>query len=400
MKMKKRLSAALLALCMAASMTACGDKTESSSKAAETTAASAAAGTTASAAETTAAPETSAPAANTAPEETKVPEEKAEAKLEYWAEDSEIKDTIIDWVKAVTDPDSPRFIPVEDRIVVSDMDGTLIGELYPAYFDHCMFVHRALYDEDYKDKASEEMKEFAHQLEEAFKVRTLPKGIEKTHAKFAAEAYKGMTYDELLAYTREYMKTPAEGFENMTRGEAYYKPMASLLDYLRANDFTIYVVSGTDRTLSRALCEDMFGIAPNYVIGTDTTIVGTAQGDADGMDYLYKPDDQTIFGGEFITKNLKMNKVSAIVHEIGKVPVLALGNSTGDLSMAEYVYQNQKYDGRAYLLLCDDTERDYGKPDVAESLRKTCDELGFYTVSMKNDFATIYGDNVTLTKTE
>ncbi len=316
------------------------------------------------------------------------------AKLEYWTEGSETAKSIEDYVRTVTDPNSEKFIPVEERIVVSDLDGTLIGELFPAYFDYCMFVHRALYDENYN--APEDMKEFAHELEESFKTRTLPKGSETIHAKYAALAYKDMTIDELKEYTFKFMESDAEGFTNLKRGEAYYKPMKSLVDYLRANDFTVYICSGTDRTLVRALVEKMFDIPANNVIGTDTTMVASGQGDTDGLEYVYQPDDKVIFGGEFITKNLKMNKVAVIEQEIGIVPVLALGNSSGDLSMAQYTVQNDKYEGRAYILLCDDTEREYGKPDSAKSLKETCDKNGFYTVSMKNDFATIYGDNVTL----
>ncbi|MBQ8133759.1 MAG: hypothetical protein IJ192_05070 [Clostridia bacterium] len=100
--------------------------------------------------------------------------------LEYWTEGSEVAQSIKDYVKQVTDPKSDKFIPVEDRIVVSDLDGTLMGELYPAYFDYCMFVHRALYDDSYE--ALEDMKAFARELEESIKTRTLPKGFETVHA--------------------------------------------------------------------------------------------------------------------------------------------------------------------------------------------------------------------------
>ena len=142
--------------------------------------------------------------------------------------------------------------------------------------------------------------------------------------------------------------------------------------------------------------EENFGIPANLCIGTDVTFTATGMGDTDGMDYTYKPDDQLVFGGEYITKNLKFNKVWFIAREIGKVPVLALGNSSGDLAMGQYTVNNSKYDARAYMLLCDDTEREYGKLDVAEKFKKSCEDLGFTTVSMKNDFATIYGDDVTL----
>lgn len=401
--MKKRLTAAVLALTLALGAAGCGsdkgsnNETVTTTTTAATTAAPETTTTTTTTAAETAAPETTTTAATTEAAEDK-PEETKEAKLEYWTEGSEVAQSIVDWVAEVTDPKSDKFIPEEDRIVVSDLDGTLIGELYPAYFDHCMFVHRALHDDTYE--APEDMKEFALELEEAFKTRTLPKNCDVIHAKFAAEAYKGMTIDELREYTREFMKSEAEGFVNLTRGKAYYWPMKSLVDYLRANGFTIYVCSGTDRNLVREIVKEMFDIPANNVIGTDTTLVAENQGDDDGLDYLFKPDDEVVFGGEFITKNLKMNKVAVIAQEIGIVPVLALGNSSGDLSMAQYTTLNQHYDGRAYLLLCDDTEREYGKPDTAASLKKTCDELGFYTVSMRDDFATIYGDDVTLAKSD
>ncbi|MBQ8966908.1 HAD family hydrolase [Ruminococcus sp.] len=395
--MKNRIFAAVAAMVLVFSMSACGSKEEpAKEKSTEKTAATTTVVSLEEPETTTAAPEEK-PAETEAPaeDEEPTPEEEKAVSLEYWTEGSEVAKSLVEYVEAVTDPDSDKFIPEEERIVVSDLDGTLIGELYPTYFDHCIFVHRALYDDTYD--APEDMKEFAREVEKSLEeTGKLPDNCETTHAKFAAEAYKGMTVDELKDYAKEYLKTEASGFENLTRGDAYYKPMKSLVDYLEANGFTFYVVSGTDRTLVRAICEEMFGIPANHVIGTDTTMVAEGQGDTDGLDYMYRPDDEVVFGGEYITKNLKMNKVAVIAQEIGMVPVLALGNSSGDLSMAEYVTLNDKYEGRAYLLLCDDTEREYGKPETAEKLKTTCDELGFYTVSMRDDFATIYGEDVTL----
>ncbi len=91
--------------------------------------------------------------------------------------------------------------------------------------------------------------------------------------------------------------------------------------------------------------------------------------------------------GNLTQKNQKMNKVVTIVDEIGAPPLLVFGNSSGDVSMAQYALQNG---GRAYMLLCDDTERDYGDPETAASFAQTCRELGFETVSMRGEFETIY----------
>ena len=391
MKKTNRLLSAALALCISLSAAACGNKDSSSKAKTKATTTTAATSSVESKTETTTTAITEAE-----PVESEPDEQEEEVRLEYWSDDSPVKASIIEWVDEVTDPSSDKFIPVEDRIVVSDVDGTLIGELYPAYFDYCQFVHRALYDDTYD--APKEMQDYAHVLEEAFKTRTLPKNSATDHAKWAALAYKGMTPDELIEYSKEFMKSQAEGFEDLTRGEAYYWPMKSLVKYLQAHDFTVYAVSGTDRTLVRAVVCDNFGIAPNNVIGTDVTYTATGMGDTDGLDYTYQKDDKLIFGGEYITKNLKFNKVWFIAREIGKVPVLALGNSSGDLAMGQYTVNNEKYDARAYMLLCDDTERDYGKPDVAESFKESCEELGFTPVSMKNDFDTIYGYDVKLSE--
>ena len=78
-----------------------------------------------------------------------------EVQLEYWTEGSAAKAEIEKYVAEVTDPASEKFIPAEDRIVCFDLDGTLIGEHYPSDFKYMMFIHRVLYDENYK--ASEDM---------------------------------------------------------------------------------------------------------------------------------------------------------------------------------------------------------------------------------------------------
>ena len=80
-----------------------------------------------------------------------------------------------------------------------------------------------------------------------------------------------------------------------------------------------------------------------------------------------------------------------IATEIGKGPALVFGNSSGDLAMGMYAI---KAGGKGYMLLCDDTERDYGDPQVAAEFAKECEKIGLETISMKNDFTTIYGTNV------
>ena len=138
---------------------------------------------------------------------------------------------------------------------------------------------------------------------------------------------------------------------------------------LQANDFTVYVVSGTDRIISRAIFyNNVFDIPPAQIIGSDVSLVATAQGEADGLEYTFKDTDEVIIGGEFLIKNLKMNKVTAIVREIGVQPVLSFGNSTGDAAMAEYTTSNNPYPSLAFMLCCDDTVRENGNVEKADKI--------------------------------
>ena len=136
-------------------------------------------------------------------------------------------------------------------------------------------------------------------------------------------------------------------------------------------------------------------IPANNIIGSDELITTRAQGDTDGLDYVYTEDDELILAGEFIIKNLKMNKVSVIAQEIGIQPVLSFGNSSGDSSMAMYTVSNNPYPSLAFMLCCDDTVRENGDEAKAQKMYDLCEENGWVTISMKNDWKTIYGEEVT-----
>ncbi len=130
------------------------------------------------------------------------------------------------------------------------------------------------------------------------------------------------------------------------------------------------------------------------IIGSDETLVAPDQGDTDGLSYVFDDNDSLVLGGEFIIKNLKMNKVTVIAQEIGVQPVLSFGNSTGDASMAEYVTNGNPYPSLAFMLCCDDTRRENGSESKADKMHALCDEFGWVPVSMKNDWTTIYGEGV------
>jgi hypothetical protein len=318
--------------------------------------------------------------------------------LSLWTADAEAKNALVAYMEAITDEKSPDYIPVEDRIAVFDMDGTILCETDPYYFDHCLLVYRVLEDPSYKDKASAFEKDVATRLQAKFDGDKTVEVSMVEHGQAVAMAFAGMTIDEFEDYVEMFKNQPAPGYNGMTRGEAFYKPMLQVIEYLQANDFKVYIVSGTDRLIVRGLIKNSVNIPRNQLIGSDELLVASNQGDVDGMEYTFTDKDKVVTGGEFIIKTLDMNKVTAIMTEIGIQPVLSFGNSTGDSAMANFTITNNKYKSLAFMLCCDDLERENGNISKADKMRDLCKENNWIAISMKNDWTTIYGDGVTRKK--
>ncbi len=315
--------------------------------------------------------------------------------LSLWTENAPAKKALVSYIETVTDENSADYIPVENRIAVFDMDGTILCETDPYYFDHCILVYRVLEDPDYNDKASDFEKDVANRLQAKFDGDKTVEVSMAEHGQAVASAFRGMTVDEFEAYVKAFKEQPAPGYNGMTRGEAFYKPMLQIIDYLQANDFMVYIVSGTDRLIVRGLIDGSVDIPRNRLIGSDETLVALNQGDTDGEVYTFTDKDKVVTGGEFIIKNLNMNKVTAIMTEIGIQPVLSFGNSTGDAAMAEFTTTDNKYKSLAFMLCCDDLERENGNASKAQTMVDLCREYDWIAVSMKNDWTTIYGEGVT-----
>ena len=306
--------------------------------------------------------------------------------------------TLKEYVEDVTNKKSKNYIPVEDRIATFDMDGTFIGELYPTYFEYNLLEYRVLEDPSYKDVAPEDVKETANDIRQFVRNGVkLPDHFDMKHAYAAAKAYAGMTLAEFDKYVKDYAQTDANGFTGMKYADSFYKPMLEVFDYLKDNDFTYYVVSGSDRFICRSLVKSI-GIEPNRVIGMDVVLKSSNQGDEEGVDYTMASDENIIRTDELIIKNLKTNKVKQIAQEIGKVPVLSFGNSSGDSAMHNYCMGNQQYKSEAFMLIADDDARDHA--DLVETAKRKAnwEKAKYNIISMKDDFKTIYGDGVVKTE--
>ena len=322
--------------------------------------------------------------------------EKIADPLSLWTAEAETKQALTAFMAAITDESSPDYIPVPERIAVFDFDGTLFCETDPNYFDYMLLKYRVLDDPDYKDRASDFEREVASKIKEQNETGKSFDNLPVDHGKAVASAFAGMTLAEFNAYIQEFKKQPMPSYTGMTRGSGFYLPMVQIVEYLQANDFTVYIVSGTDRLIVRGIFDGNVLDVPNrQIIGSDETIVARGQGGTDGLNYFFEPDDALILGGDFLIKNLKMNKVSVIAQEIGAQPVLSFGNSSGDNSMAEYVVSNNPHRSLAFMLCCDDLARENGNLAKAQKMADYCAQYGWIPISMKNDWTTIYGDGVT-----
>ena len=184
----------------------------------------------------------------------------------------------------------------------------------------------------------------------------------------------------------------------MNIGEAFYEPMVQVIDYLEANGFTVYVCSGSDRLVVRGIVEGGLILAARYVIGTEELISAKNQGNKSGTEYVFSNEDELVLSGKIAAKNLKMTKVSMVAQQIGQCPVLSFGNSTGDISITNFVMGNEKYRTAAFFVCCDDDVRESGNMEKAQKVYDFCAENGWTPISMKNDWLTVFGEGVTKKK--
>ena len=301
--------------------------------------------------------------------------------------DGAAKQAIMDFVKATTDPSSPNFVPPEARIATFDQDGTLWVE-HPIYSQvvYCLDRVPALV------KAKPELANV-----EPFK--TVLSGDREAMAKLTTHDLEkilfatltGMTVGTFEAEAKKWTEEAKDGRWKRPYTELTYQPMQEVLSYLRANGFKTYIVTGGGQDFVRVYSERVYGIPPEQVVGT-----------AGGTTYSYDTEGKPI-----LTKDPKLllndndaGKPEGIHLMIGRRPIAAFGNSTGDQQMLEYTGAG---DGLRLkmLVLHDDAKREYaygpaeGLPDTkvgtfSQDLYDEAKKDGWIVISMKNDWKKIF----------
>lgn len=300
-----------------------------------------------------------------------VPEEKPSASLELWNEGAP-KTAIIDFVKSVTTETSPNYLPPEERIATFDMDGTILIEK-PMYvlFDFALGLVKEKIEADPSLADKQPYKAVVEKDMEYFHGNMYGKDGLFDVLLYASD---GMTDEKYFQALETYLEQPHPRF-GKSPNELLYEPVLQLIAYLKAHDFDVYIVSGSDPEFTRIAASDLVGIPPEQIIGT------IIRAEWNGQEFVRKH--------EFIQPlNDQAGKPVNIRNKIGRVPVIAVGNSRGDLEMLNY----SKTAGHSLQLIVnhDDPEREYEYS--VDKMKKLCEENDWIEISMKADFITVFGD--------
>ena len=291
------------------------------------------------------------------------------------------RQAVVDFVARVV---SDR-VPVEERVAVFDNDGTLWCEKpLPIQADFILrrLVEMAQADPDLRGRqpwkaAYERDYEWLatvlaeHYAGDDTNLPTLAGGI--------LAAFGGITVEEFDTKSEAFLRTA----QHPTLGRRYlacaYRPMVELLGYLEANGFSNYIASGGGRDFMRPISQEVYGIPRDRVIGSATTFEYRSNGNGGalthgaGVDYL---DDGP-------------QKPIRIWGRTGRRPILAAGNSNGDIQMLEFTHHSDKPFLRL-LVLHDDDQREFDYTSGAEQALEAADSNGWTVVSMKDDWAAIF----------
>lgn len=290
------------------------------------------------------------------------------------------KKAIVAFVEKVTKPGSPDFVPPAERIATFDNDGCLWAE-QPMYFQAFFIFDRiktlAPQHPEWKDKEP-----FASVLKGD--VKSALAGGEHGLLEMAMATHAGMTSDEFTQIVKDWIATAKHPVTKRPYTEMVYQPMLEVLAYLRANGFKTFIVSGGGIEFMRPWSEKVYGIPPEQVIGSS---IKTKFEMRDGKPVLVRLPELNFIDD-------KAGKPVGIQQHIGRRPILAFGNSDGDLQMLQWTAAGS---GARFMGLVHhtDAEREWaydrkshiGKLDKALEEAKT---KGWTVVDMKRDWKVIY----------
>lgn len=320
---------------------------------------------------------------NKTAEEVKVNKEAIDP-LVSWNE-GKSKQSIIDFVTKTTTEDSPDFIPIEDRIACFDNDGTLWGE-QPMYFQLAFAIDQVkiLAPQHPEWKTTQPFKAI---LEGDLK--TALSGGEEALFSIVMASHSGTTTEVFEKRVADWIVTAKHPMTHKNYREMIYQPMVELLDYLRANGYQTFIVSGGGIDFMRVWTENAYGIPPYQVVGS--SLKTKYEVDSNGKSFLTKLPQLNFYDD-------KDGKPVAIQQHIGKRPVFAAGNSDGDYQMLQYTTTGS---GPRFGLIVHHTdsvrEVAYDRASHIGKLEKGLDDSSknnWLIVDMQQDWKIIYPSQI------
>ncbi|WP_426125392.1 HAD family hydrolase [Pararhizobium sp. PWRC1-1] len=294
--------------------------------------------------------------------------------------DGTSKQAIVDFVTKVTDEKNADFVKPEDRIAVFDNDGTLWSE-QPFYFQLGFMLDRvkALAPDHPEWKEKEPFKSIL-----AGDLKGMAASGEKGIVELGMATHAGMTTDAFTKIVTDWFAASKHPKTGKPYNEMTFLPMRELLDYLRANGFKTYIVSGGGIEFMRPITEQAYGIPPEQVIGSS---IATEYALVDGEPVLNRlPKIDFVDDGP--GKPVGINKF------IGRRPIFVAGNSDGDYEMLRWV-TGGKPNSFGLIVHHTDAAREYAYDRESHfgKLNKAMDEAAqrkWLLVDMKNDWKKIY----------
>jgi len=307
-----------------------------------------------------------------------LPEEKTDP-LPSW-NDGEVKNSIITYVEDITNDASTNFIEVPSRIATFDNDGTLWSE-HPIYFQLYFLIDRikemAPDHPEWKNK--QPYKAILDKDMEALKkqgMKGLMELLMTTHA--------GMTSAEFEQIITDWIFTSQHPTKNRPFIDLIFQPMLELINYLEANDFTVYIVSAGGMDFMRPWTEAAYGLPRHRVIGST---IKTEYDYNDGSPVLRRKPEVD-FVDDHAGKPVTIHKY------IGQKPVVAGGNSDGDLEMLQWTDSNEAQSLKIYLHHTDSVrEWAYDRNTMIGKLDKGLNEArekNWTIIDMEKDWKVIY----------
>lgn len=295
--------------------------------------------------------------------------------LQSW-NDSQIKQHILHFVQQVTNSDSPAYVPPVERIAAFDNDGTLWCEK-PSYVQELFIIQyfRQQVELDPNLRDMQPFKAFWEEDRAYFKALSIQEVM-----KLALQAVSDIPQNEYVQNVQNFFESGQHPIYQQPFTELAYTPMKELITYLRQQDFQVYIVTGGETDFVREVSEKIYGISRTHVIGSPVMVKLETR---EGQSVLVRQKQM------IEPFNEGAGKVVNIHLHIGRKPILAVGNSNGDLDMLLYT-ADQAGPNLPLLIHHDDAEREFAYERGAEKALQTATARNWPIISMKNDFQRIF----------